>query len=220
MWGYSYCNVVSSVATFWPVQLKQWNVLAVGEEAKIALEKRVGGSPVKCEVKNKDIYGRNVSVCYGGPGGEDLNAWMVSQGEAVAYSQYSKKYVSLAQEAEASKKVSPACLTGLSSALGTVSPRNPVQGIWSGEFQEPALWRKDNPRGGAKDSTLVAVQPTTEAPDKKCPIKGNISSSGEKIFHVPGGRYYDNTVIDVNDGEKWFCSEKEAEKAGWRASKA
>lgn len=80
-------------------------MFAAGEEARVALEKRVGGGPVKCEVKNKDIYGRNVSVCYGGPGGEDLNAWMVSQGEAVAYSQYSKKYVPLAQDAEAAKKV-------------------------------------------------------------------------------------------------------------------
>lgn len=99
-----------------------------------------------------------------------------------------------------------------------------MQGIWSGEFQEPAQWRKDNPRsggkGGANGGTLVAAKPTTDAPDKKCPIKGNISSKGEKIFHVPGGRYYDTTVIDVGDGEKWFCSENEAEKAGWRASKA
>ena len=102
-----------------------------------------------------------------------------------------------------------------------------MQGIWSGEFQEPAQWRKDNPRsgqGGAKDAanggSLVAAKPTTDPPDKKCPIKGNINSKGEKIFHVPGGRYYDATVIDVGDGEKWFCSEKDAEKAGWRASKS
>jgi hypothetical protein len=33
-------------------------------------------------------------------------------------------------------------------------------------------------------------------------------------------RYYDSTVIDVGSGEKWFCSASEAEKAGWRASRA
>ena len=81
------------------------SMLTAGEEARVALEKRVGGGAVKCEVKNKDIYGRNVSVCYGGPGGEDLNAWMVQQGEAVAYKEYSKKDVPLAQDAEAAKKV-------------------------------------------------------------------------------------------------------------------
>jgi hypothetical protein len=80
-------------------------MVPAGAEARTALEKRVGSSPVKCEVKNKDIYGRNVSVCYGGPNGEDLNAWMVSQGEAVAYTQYSKEYVPLSKDAEASKKV-------------------------------------------------------------------------------------------------------------------
>lgn len=50
-------------------------------------------------------------------------------------------------------------------------------------------------------------------------IKGNISSSGEKIYHVPGGEYYDKTVIDEAKGERWFCTEAEAVAAGWRRSK-
>jgi len=50
-------------------------------------------------------------------------------------------------------------------------------------------------------------------------IKGNINSSGEKIYHVPGGEYYDKTVIDESKGERWFCSEAEAQSAGWRKSK-
>lgn len=50
-------------------------------------------------------------------------------------------------------------------------------------------------------------------------IKGNISvSSGEKIYHVPGGAYYDETVIDESRGERWFCTEVEAIAAGWRKS--
>jgi micrococcal nuclease len=51
-------------------------------------------------------------------------------------------------------------------------------------------------------------------------IKGNIShSTGEKIYHVPGGDYYDETVIDEAKGERWFCEEAEAIEAGWRESK-
>jgi len=51
-------------------------------------------------------------------------------------------------------------------------------------------------------------------------IKGNISvSSGEKIYHVPGGDSYDNTVINEAAGERWFCTESEAVAAGWRKSK-
>lgn len=52
-----------------------------------------------------------------------------------------------------------------------------------------------------------------------CPIKGNTSSSGEKIYHLPGQKYYDKTVIDESRGERWFCSENEAVNAGWRKSK-
>jgi micrococcal nuclease len=47
-----------------------------------------------------------------------------------------------------------------------------------------------------------------------CLIKGNINSKGEKIYHLPGGRYYDQTKA-----EKMFCNEKDAVKAGFRKSK-
>ncbi len=51
-------------------------------------------------------------------------------------------------------------------------------------------------------------------------IKGNISlTTGENIYHVPGGYYYDQTVIDEAKGERWFCTEAEAVAAGWRKSK-
>jgi len=49
-----------------------------------------------------------------------------------------------------------------------------------------------------------------------CNIKGNISSSGEKIYHMPDDEYYDETVINLAKGELWFCSSEEAEAAGWR----
>jgi hypothetical protein len=52
-----------------------------------------------------------------------------------------------------------------------------------------------------------------------CLIKGNISSTGERIYHVPGGLYYNATVIDTAKGERWFCTEAEAVAAGWRRSK-
>lgn len=45
-------------------------------------------------------------------------------------------------------------------------------------------------------------------------IKGNINSRGEKIYHVPGGRFYDKTKP-----EAWFFTEEEAQQAGYRRSK-
>lgn len=44
-------------------------------------------------------------------------------------------------------------------------------------------------------------------------IKGNINSKGEKIYHLPGGAYYDSTIPEV-----WFKTEKEAQEAGFRPS--
>jgi hypothetical protein len=51
-----------------------------------------------------------------------------------------------------------------------------------------------------------------------CDIKGNINARGERIYHVPGGRWYAATRIDRLRGERWFCSEEEARAAGWRRS--
>jgi hypothetical protein len=50
-----------------------------------------------------------------------------------------------------------------------------------------------------------------------CNIKGNISyNGGEKIYHAPGQTYYNDTVINPNYGERWFCTEAEAVSNGWR----
>lgn len=50
-------------------------------------------------------------------------------------------------------------------------------------------------------------------------IKGNINSSGEKIYHKPGDPHYERTVIDEEAGERWFKTEEEAQAAGWRPAK-
>jgi competence protein ComEC len=42
-------------------------------------------------------------------------------------------------------------------------------------------------------------------------IKGNINSKGEKIYHLPGGAYYEKTIP-----EEWFRTEQEAQDAGFR----
>ena len=75
-------------------------------------------------------------------------------------------------------------------------------------------------RGLWGSCSQTSSQPSqSSTPSDSCLIKGNISSSGEKIYHLPGQYYYDKTVIDESRGEKWFCSEEEAISAGWRKSK-
>ncbi len=59
--------------------------------------------------------------------------------------------------------------------------------------------------------------PNSPAKKPECLIKGNISvSSGKKWYHLPGMEDYEKTRIDPLKGEKWFCTEEEARKSGWK----
>ena len=85
------------------------------------------------------------------------------------------------------------------------------RGIWRGEFVAPWDWRRGERLAGAPADS------STESAG--CRIKGNISRSGERIYHVPGGEYYARTRISPSKGERWFCSEREARAAGWRRAR-
>lgn len=67
-------------------------------------------------------------------------------------------------------------------------------------------------------TTAVTPSATTQTStaNPSCTIKGNISASGEKIYHMQGCGSYAKTQIDESHGEHWFCSESEAQSAGWR----
>jgi endonuclease YncB( thermonuclease family) len=82
------------------------------------------------------------------------------------------------------------------------------RGLWAGRFVPPWEWR----RGKRLASEANAANDNPEG----CRIKGNIGSKGDRIYHMPGGRWYDKTVIMASKGERWFCSEVEAADAGWR----
>lgn len=64
------------------------------------------------------------------------------------------------------------------------------------------------------------LSPSMNLTSSRCDIKGNVSiETGERIYHVPGQKYYSKTNILPRYGERFFCSEKEAISAGWRRSK-
>jgi len=83
------------------------------------------------------------------------------------------------------------------------------RGLWAGSFE--ATWEFRRARW--KVAAAPTVEPTLVP---GCPIKGNISANG-RIYHMPASRWYERTVIDLSKGERWFCSEREALDAGWRA---
>ncbi|MBI4029260.1 MAG: thermonuclease family protein [Candidatus Blackburnbacteria bacterium] len=80
---------------------------------------------------------------------------------------------------------------------------------------QKGLWA---PNACTTPTPSASVQSALD-PRESCNIKGNVSSSGEKIYHMPWQQYYDKTQIDENAGERWFCTEEEAISSGWRKSK-
>jgi endonuclease YncB( thermonuclease family) len=81
------------------------------------------------------------------------------------------------------------------------------RGIWQAETQ--TAWDFRATRWAEYDKTAPAG----------CAIKGNINGHGEKIFHMPWGRDYTKVKMDLTKGKRWFCSEGEAEQAGWRPAR-
>jgi hypothetical protein len=60
---------------------------------------------------------------------------------------------------------------------------------------------------------------SADAAQRRCPIKGNVSRSGERIYHMPWQSSYEKTAVNEAKGERWFCDEGEAERAGWRRAR-
>ena len=168
---------------------------ACGREATRALKARIGTRTVACETRDRDRYGRTVAVCRAG--GADLNAWMVAHGWAFAYRRYAADYAG--EEAAA---------------------RAAGRGIWRGDVVAPWDWRRGERLAGEGSAAQPAVsRPAAQPGAGRCAIKGNIGKGGARIYHVPGGRFYERTRIDAAKGERWFCTEAEARAAGWRRSR-
>ncbi len=83
------------------------------------LKKKINDKFVICKWTVKDRYKRFIAECFYNK--TNINAWMVRNGYAVAYTKYSKKFV--AQEKIAKKEKS---------------------GLWAGSFEMPWDYRKKN----------------------------------------------------------------------------
>lgn len=80
------------------------------------------------------------------------------------------------------------------------------RGLHASRVQNPSEFRKSKVRGRVP-------------PDQDCVIKGNISADGKRIFHSPGQAFYERTSINTRNGERWFCSVRDAVASGWRAAR-
>lgn len=78
------------------------------------------------------------------------------------------------------------------------------------------LWRRSKPEPPWEFRAKRWAVAAQKAPNG-CAIKGNVSRHGDKIFHAPWSPWYSKTSVNEPSGERWFCSEADALKAGWRA---
>ncbi len=174
-----------------------------GQAAIGALEEKIAGRDVRCRSNETDKYKRLLAECHAGADKESLNAWAIRNGWSVAFVKYSSKYVALEMQA-----------------------RKKALGVWRGPFDMPWNYRAQRSaiETGVRLFDTPVLQRSASVSDTRglsgeCVIKGNISKSGERIYHMPGQRWYSKTKINAAAGERWFCSEDEARSAGWRPAK-
>lgn len=109
-----------------------WNC---AEEAVNALRKRVRGQSIACRPIHKDQFDRVVAKCF--LRGDDLGSWLVQNGWALDYKEYSMgAYNSLQREAQKKRL-----------------------GIWQGTFELPWNWRRKTKSPRRRPAQKSAVRP-------------------------------------------------------------
>jgi endonuclease YncB( thermonuclease family) len=174
---------------------------ACGEEATATLREIIGSAQLTCRAQGNDVYGRVLAVCRTPV--FDVGREMVRRGMALTTSDAPEDY-----------------------AAANAIARRMKFGLWQGEFQRPDEWRAAHPQAMPQLAQADAAKRFARAPSSRpaaerrytnargCAIKGNQSRHGELIYHLPGQRYY-----NVTRPEALFCSEREAQAAGFRRAK-
>lgn len=160
-----------------------------GPEASAFTKEMLAGKNVQVEldVQERDQYGRILAYVY--IDGKMFNELLLEKGLArVAVFPPNTRYV---DEFYAIQKKAQDAKLGIWSIEDYVTDNGYIVQEETGENQS---------------STNTNI-------DCQNPIKGNINSKSEKIYHVPGGQYY-----DITKAEELFCTEQEAVNAGYRKS--
>jgi micrococcal nuclease len=202
-----------------------------GRAAQAALRQRLPrGAVVTLEPVEQDRYSRLVAIVR--QDGQTLDQWIVRQGHAWAYRHYTSDVAYCEFEDEARRGQRGVWALPATQRIAPWDWRarkrdaaHPVHD-YSGETLErclaalrpvakPVTMAKKPPRDLPHATSSVESGGTSTG---ACRIKGNIGSSGRRVYHVPGAASYESTRINLSRGERWFCSAEEAERAGWHPS--
>lgn len=176
-----------------------------GKEASIQAKKLLDGQIVQLETDvtqgERDKYSRLLRYVFL-VGNTDFGKQMIFDGYAYEYT-YAKPY-----------KYQQPYKAAQSTAQAT------KRGLWSTSTcngQKTSTSPTNVNTSPTPPSTPSSTNSNSSSnPSSSCDIKGNIATTGEKIYHLPTCGSYSKTVIDTSKGERWFCSEQEAVTAGWR----
>ncbi|PJN87304.1 nuclease [Bacillus sp. mrc49] len=161
------------------------------EASKFTKELMPAGSTVEVEtgIGERDKYGRLLAYFY--VNGKMVNELLLEKGLArVAYVYApNTKYL---DELESIQK----------------QAQKERIGIWSLEDYATSKGFDDS-----KTDEASKVESTGTLACSNPKIKGNINSKGNKIYHLPSGQYY-----DITKAEEMFCTEQDAQEAGFRKS--
>jgi endonuclease YncB( thermonuclease family) len=78
-------------------------------------------------------------------------------------------------------------------------------GLWSGDAERPSDYR------------AKAWEEAKRGAPEGCPIKGLIRG-GDRIYVLPGAPDYERGRVEKSRGGRWFCSERDALSAGFKAA--
>lgn len=147
----------------------------------------IGRAPVSCVDLGARSFDRIVARCY--LNGRDLAITLIEAGIV-------RPCVRFAREQGQEQRYLQAETVAIAARAG----------IHAGPLNPPAAFCMP---GSAR------MQVATAQPDAGgCVIKGNVSGNG-RIYHLPGQRDYDRVTMR-NPETRWFCTEAEAQAAGWR----
>lgn len=164
---------------------------AFGNKSKQSLANLCFNKSATLIDKGTDRYGRTLARV--NCDGVDANVEQLRRGMAWVYDRYvtDRSLYAIQGEAKAARR-----------------------GLWAEANPTPPWeWRH------AGEGTTPLPEAVNADASGTCKIKGNINAKGEHIYHAPGQKYYAATQINESSGERWFCSEAEAQAAGWRAAK-
>ena len=95
--------------------------------------------------------------------------------------------------------------TGFFASYGSAEAAAKAQkaGLWAGDAERPQVWR-----------AKLYDEAKRRAPNS-CPVKGVKVTAGLR-YVMPWQEEYEKTRVRTERGERWFCSEAEAQAAGYK----